>query len=273
MSYKEILIVVTPETKAVGPYALSVAAALQARAKVGCVVVDPVVPSYVIPEMPAEILRNARASAREDAQTALDAVMQHARSQDVHAETLIVQGLLDSAAGELARMARYSDLAVIEQPGPDDRNGEPITLETLLFGSGRPLLIVPYIQRAPMKLDRVIVAWDESATAARAVGAAMPLLERAKGIEVVTVGDAKKADRDGAAHLAATFQARGLEAEAKWLNNIGDVANTMLSHAADTGADLVVMGGYGHSKLREFILGGATRGMLATMTVPVLMMH
>jgi nucleotide-binding universal stress UspA family protein len=273
MSYREMLIAVTPETKAVGPYALSVAAAFGAHARLGCLVVDPVVPSYVIPEMPAEILQNARASARSDAQAALDVLRAQAREADVEVEPLVVQGMLDSAAGELTRMARYADLAVIEQPGPDDRNGEPIVLETLLFGSGRPLLVVPYIQRKPMKLDRVIVAWDESATAARAVGAAMPLLERAGQIEVVTVGDSRKADRDSPAQLAASLSRRGPNAQPKWLNNVGDVANTMLSHAADTGADLVVMGGYGHSRLREFILGGATRGMLSTMTVPVLMMH
>lgn len=273
MSYKDLLVVLSPEAKAVGSYAVSVANLLGARAKAGCIVIDPVVPSYVIPEMPSEILQNARAAARADAETALAAFKASAAEAGLETRSVVVQGMLDSAAAELTRMARYADLAIIEQPGSDAANGEPIVLETVLFGSGRPLLIVPYIQRRPISLDRVIVAWDESATAARAVGAAMPLLERAKAVEVVTVEGGGTGERESEGHLATYLEAHGVHAKGKWLTSVGNVADTILSHAADSGADLVVMGGYGHSRLREFVLGGATRGMLATMTVPVLMMH
>jgi nucleotide-binding universal stress UspA family protein len=273
MSYKDLLVVLSPEAKAVGPFAASVAALFGARVKGACIVVDPVVPSYVIPEMPSEILQNARAAARADAEAALNGFKASASKASIETRSLVVQGMLDSAAAELTRMARYADLTIIEQPESNASNGEPIVLETVLFGSGRPLLIVPYIQRKPISLNRVIVAWDESATAARAVGAAMPLLEQAKHVEVVTVEGGGTGGRESDGHLASYFEAHGIHAQGKWLSNVGNVADTILSHAADNGADLVVMGGYGHSRLREFILGGATRGMLATMTVPVLMMH
>jgi nucleotide-binding universal stress UspA family protein len=273
MSYRDLLVVLSPEANAVGAYAASVAGVFGARTKAACIVVDPVVPSYVIPEMPSEILQNARAAARADANKALEDYKAMATGAGVETRGVVVQGMLDTAAAELTRMARYADLAIIEQPEPEAANGEPIVLETVLFGSGRPLLIVPYIQRKPISLDRVIVAWDESATAARAVGAAMPMLERAKMVEVVTVEAGGTGGRDSGGHLASYLEGHGLRAEGKWLTSVGNVADTILSHAADSGTDLVVMGGYGHSRLREFILGGATRGMLATMTVPVLMMH
>jgi len=273
MSYKDLLVALSPEAKAVGAYAASVAAVFGARTKAACIVVDQVVPSYVIPEMPSEILRNARAAARADADKAIEDYKATAGEAGVETRGVVIQGMLDSAAAELTRAARYADLSVIEQPQQDAANGEPVVLEAVLFGSGRPLLIVPYIQRKPLSLDRVIVAWDESATAARAVGAAMPLLERAKLVEVVTVENGDTGARESAGHLASYLEGHGLRAEGKWLTSVGNVADTILSHAADSGADLVVMGGYGHSRLREFILGGATRGMLATMTVPVLMMH
>ncbi len=273
MSYKDLLVVLSPEAKSVGPYAASVASAFGARVKAACVVADPVVPSYVIPEMPSEILENARASARVEAETALNAFASTAKEAGVESHSLVIQGMLDSSAGEVTRLARYADLAIVEQPGTDSDHGEEIVLETLLFGSGRPLLIVPYIQRKPFTVDNVIIAWDGGATASRAVAAAMPAIERAKRVEVVSVGEGGRADREDGEMLARYLEGHGVRAQGKWLNSVGDVTDTILSHAADTGADLVVMGGYGHSRLREFILGGATRGMLRTMTVPVLMMH
>lgn len=273
MSYKDLLVVLSPDAGAVGPYAASVAQVFGAHSKGACVIVDPVVPSYVIPEIPSEILQSARTAARADAETALNAFKATSSEAGIETRSVVIQGMLDNAAAELTRMARYADLTIIEQPGPDAFNGEPIILETILFGSGRPLLIVPYIQRKPISLDRVIVAWNESATAARAVSAAMPLLEQARAVEVVTVEGGGTGGRGSDGHLAGYLKAHGIEAEAKWLTSVGNVADTILSHAADSGADLVVMGGYGHSRLREFVLGGATRGMLATMTVPVLMMH
>jgi nucleotide-binding universal stress UspA family protein len=134
---------------------------------------------------------------------------------------------------------------------------------------------VPYIQQAPLKLDRVLVAWDGSHGSTRAIGDAMPFLRRAKTIDIVTVSNSRtKKDEVPGVEIGHHLARHGLEVEVRQLVAEGvDVANTLLSYAADNAVDFMVMGGYGHSRLREFMLGGATRGILQTMTVPTLMAH
>jgi nucleotide-binding universal stress UspA family protein len=147
--------------------------------------------------------------------------------------------------------------------------------ESTLFGSGRPVIIVPYIQKAPLKLDRVMVCWDGSRPAARAVADAMPFLEWANQVEVVIVTNEPRKNNeiegvDVGQHLAR----HGLNVEVRRIprGNI-DVADALLSHAADSGIDFMVMGGYGHSRMREFVLGGVTRSIFHSATVPTLMSH
>lgn len=273
MSYKEFLVVLNPEAKAVGPYAASVAKAFEGRTRVASVAIDPTMPSYVIPEMPSDVLEQARAASREEAQARLASYEAKAGEVGVDVDGFVMQGMIDRSAVQLERLARYYDLTIIEQPGADREKGGPIFVEALLFGSGRPLLVVPYIQRAPMKLDHVIVAWDESATAAKAVTAAMPLLMRAATVEVVGVSTGAEGERERGERLAKVLAGHGIKTKSRLLTDVGSVSDSILSHAADNGADLLVMGGYGHSRMRELILGGATRGILQSMTVPVLMMH
>jgi nucleotide-binding universal stress UspA family protein len=150
-----------------------------------------------------------------------------------------------------------------------------LIVEGALFGSGRPVVVVPYIQKSSAKLNRVMIAWDASRAAARAVGDAMPFLKRAKAIDVVIVASERaKSDEVPGADIGQHLARYNLNVEVKRIVATDtDVANTLLSHAADTSADFIVMGGYGHSRLREFILGGATRGILQSMTIPVLMSH
>jgi nucleotide-binding universal stress UspA family protein len=127
----------------------------------------------------------------------------------------------------------------------------------------------------PLKLDHVMVCWDSGRAAARAIGDAMPLLQRAGRIEVVIVtNESGKQDQIEGADIGTHLARHGLNVELKRipLGDI-DVAATLLSHAADEGVDFIVMGGYGHSRLREFVLGGVTRSILRSMTAPVLMSH
>jgi nucleotide-binding universal stress UspA family protein len=134
---------------------------------------------------------------------------------------------------------------------------------------------VPYIHKEPIKLDRVLVCWDGSVTAARAIGDAMPFLERAGKVEVIIVsGEEAKSGEVPGADMGAHLARHGIKVEVKQIVAADeDVGNTILSYAADFGASFLVMGGYGHSRLREFVLGGATRGILESMTVPALMAH
>jgi nucleotide-binding universal stress UspA family protein len=174
-----------------------------------------------------------------------------------------------------SRIARRFDLSVVAQAEPEKSAVEEVIAEAALFESGRPVIVVPYIQKGPFKLDQVMVCWDGSRAAARAIGDAVPLLKQSKRVEIVIVANERgKEDEIAGADLGEHLARHDLNVEVKRtvLGDI-DVADILLSHAADSGADFMVMGGYGHSRLREFVLGGVTRSIFRTMTVPVLMAH
>ena len=144
-----------------------------------------------------------------------------------------------------------------------------------MFESGRPLIVVPYIQE--LQLDRMICCWDGSRAATRAIHDALPLLVKAGTVDLLIALNEKTSGRENeirgveiARHLArhgVTLQIQTIEAA-----DI-DVTNAILSYAANRSAQLIVMGGYGHSRLRQIVLGGVTRDMLKSMTVPVFMSH
>jgi nucleotide-binding universal stress UspA family protein len=173
------------------------------------------------------------------------------------------------------RIARRFDLAVAAQDDPDKPVSETPVVEGALFESGRPLIVVPYIHKAGMGLDQVMACWDGSRPAARAVADAMPLLARANNVDLVIVeGDRAKSDEMPGADMAQHLARHGLKVAIERIPRGSlEVKDALLNYAADSAADLIVMGGYGHSRMREFILGGVTRGMLESMTVPTLMSH
>jgi nucleotide-binding universal stress UspA family protein len=181
-------------------------------------------------------------------------------------------------ASTLARHARYADLAVLGQEGAGDQKvvigGLP---DTVALTCGRPVLVVPYIgvQTSPGK--HVIVAWNGSREAARAVNDALPILMGADKVEVMCAnperGELEDADLPGA-DLCLHLARHGVKAEAQMLVATDlEVGDLLLSRAADHGADLIVMGAYGHARWREVVLGGVTRQLLEQMTVPVFMSH
>lgn len=186
----------------------------------------------------------------------------------------------DDAGAALVLQARYSDLVVIGQLNPADYS--PILRadfqEYVLMNSGRPVLFVPYAGHFPQLGKRVLVAWDGSMEATRAVSASIPLLQRADLVQVLVFDSGWPTDTHGeqpGTDIALYLARHGIKVEVseqKMPADI-DVGNALLSHAADFGADLIVMGGYGHTRFREVLLGGVTRTVLASMTVPVLMSH
>jgi nucleotide-binding universal stress UspA family protein len=137
------------------------------------------------------------------------------------------------------------------------------------------VIFVPYIQKEGLKLDRVMVCWDGSRAATRAIADSLPFLQKAKQVEIVMVANkAGKDDEIPGVDLGQHLARHGLKVDVKRITSPDiDIPSTILSYAADSSADMIVMGGYGHSRLREFILGGVTRGILETMTVPALMSH
>jgi nucleotide-binding universal stress UspA family protein len=180
-----------------------------------------------------------------------------------------------AATRSVTEMSRLYDLNIVAQPDRSNPSQTDFLSEAVLFGSGRPVLMVPYITVAPIKTDRVLICWDGGLPAARAMHNAMPFLRKAKTIDVVTVNEQQNANgKASSAALISHLARRDLAATAYRLTaDAPNIHNAILSLAADNNSDLIVMGGYGHSRLREFILGGTTRGMFETMTVPTLVSH
>jgi nucleotide-binding universal stress UspA family protein len=209
------------------------------------------------------------------AKAAIDQFEEAARRAGISYSSEILDSTLGPAGGILAQTARLYDLTIVGQPDSSAPTCDDMLPEAVLFGSGRPILLVPYIHRGPLKIDNAMICWDGSRTAARAVHDSLPFLRMADKIEVVTVDEAKTMqDAVSAAALTAHLDRHNLQARIERLTSAEiSVHNAILSYAADRNIDFIVMGGYGHSQLREFILGGVTRGIFESLTVPALMAH
>jgi len=275
-AFKDLLLLTRQGTEAGNRYALWLADMCGARLTVASPVVSPVLPPMISSEMPGDLLSRMQEEIKNDARGALDAFLESAKQTDVNVETLMLEVPSGDLGREVSRLAQYFDATVLEQPNserPDTSN----VIEAVLFGSGRPILIVPYIiLHVPSQLRTVLVAWNEGRLAARAIADALPLLQMADRVEVVTVsGTNPRGSRHGSADMMAQHLAQhGIKADMKALaRGDVDIGNTLVSYAADVSADLIVMGAYGHSRLREIVLGGTTRTILQSMPVPVLMAH
>jgi nucleotide-binding universal stress UspA family protein len=255
-------------------YATSIAAMFGAHITGVSFVYEPVIPDGMLGGVPVDLIelqRQENSKAANDAISRFDAA---AKKAGLSAETRLLDATFGGAATSFAQISRRFDLVVVGQAQRERGPADDLVIEGALFESGRPLVVVPYIQTRGITLERVLACWDGSRTAARAIGDAMPLLERAKAVEVVIVAEERKCEEMTGANMNAHLVRHGVAASVKRIAK-GDIAiqDALLSYAADSGADFMVMGGYGHSRLREFILGGVTRGILASMTLPVLMSH
>jgi nucleotide-binding universal stress UspA family protein len=266
---------VTKKDNAAGDYAVSVAAALQAHLTAVAFIYDPIMPISDGGYIPAEVIETQRVDNEAAARATITNFTALTDRAGVSAEPLILNASFAGAADQFARLARRFDLAIVGQAEPGMRTIEQIIGETTLFESGRPMIMVPYVQKASFKIDNVMICWDGSRAAARAVADVIAILGKSGRVEVVIVTNepGKREEADGAdigQHLAR----HGLKVEVHRIYGGGiDVADALLSHAADSGADFIVMGGYGHSRLREFVLGGVTRSIFQSLTVPVLLSH
>jgi nucleotide-binding universal stress UspA family protein len=226
----------------------------------------------------------------------LDAMMTAARSEQVaraeaageaFREMLRREGLKGewrSVEGETAAVlslhARYADLTILDQPNdaaPFKGSSPDAVLVNVMMSSGRPLLAVPYAGNFDHVGDHVLVAWNASREATRAVNDAMPLLRGAKAVTVLAVNPRHGIEGHGdvpAADIALHLARHGVKAEAAHTvaTDISE-GDALLSYAADIGVDLIVCGGYGHSRAREMVFGGVTRTLLQEMTVPMFFSH
>jgi len=181
-------------------------------------------------------------------------------------------------AQSLVRHAHCSDLTVLTQADPrtpDHRAAQALVEQVVLYGA-RPTLILPYAGRFAKVGGNALVAWDDSREAARALSDALPLLRLAERVQVISWSEGSsdiKTLRPRLAALNQWLKRQGVSADLRVETSDIGIADTMLSRAADLSADLIVMGAYGHARWTERVLGGATRGLLTSMTVPVLMSH
>ncbi|MCC7283275.1 MAG: universal stress protein [Acetobacteraceae bacterium] len=217
-----------------------------------------------------------RADALEDAakvETAFRAAMERA---GIAGEWRLVE---DGASAAFTLHARHADLVLLGQEDVESpmQHRQDLLIEQLLFGAGRPVLLAPARGRFTTAGTRALIAWNGSREATRALHDALPLIAGAEAVTLAVIDPDIVGGRTGpqpGADIARHLARHGLAVDVAVLASGGeDEVDVLLRTATERGADLLVMGGYGHARLREMILGGVTRGMLRRMNLPVLMSH
>ena len=282
MAFKDLLLQLSsyPERTPQEPIeqAVRLAELLGARMSALTFEIDIHVPSnplaVAVLDVPAMIAAEESKSA-SNAKNLVNAFSAAAEKQGVAAEHFIEQCAPAQVPDVVVEYARLRDLTIIPVGEPAVFQ-QPIA-ETVIFGSGRPVLILPDDRQKfkPISLDTLGIAWDFSGPAARAIADALPLLQRAQSIRVVTVTnektiEARRRGSDLARHLAVHGVEVILEEEDAAGRAVGEVLD---AYCRERELNLLVMGAYGHSRAREFILGGATRSILRTPPLPVLLSH
>lgn len=257
-------------------FAITVAEAFDAHLAGVAFAYAPEFPGYVMLEMPPNIVAEMVEESKRAAEAAIRRFEEAAKRSLLSAERRLVRTIGVQAPALFAALARRFDLGIFLQTSPGGVANDDM-IESSLFESGRPVIVVPYIHKDGLKLDRVVCCWDGGRAAARAINDALPLLAKAAKVDLLIIENDKTKNEtteirgvEVASHLARHDV--NVEIEIIPAPDI-DVADAILSHVADEAATLIVMGGYGHAKLREVILGGVTRAMLKSMTVPVFMSH
>ena len=218
-------------------------------------------------------IERQRAAERATAATAIFET--EARRAGIAYECRSIEDLPGQAAVSIAAAARLYDLAVVLQPEAERDAFDQTTSTEVLLQAGGPVLFVPHIFRGDLRAKRIGICWDGSRLAGRALRDARPFLSRADSIVTISINEAQVTPAEASAQKLVRHLARaGLPTMLIELTTAhSEIEPSILSLAADENLDLLVMGAYGHSRLQEGILGGVTREMLKTMTVPTLMSH
>ncbi len=282
MAVKDLLVVVDVSPRSAARMELAARLAIQHNAHLtGLHVIDIPSANYFygaampfVPTNPEEIVERIRAEAVEAAKPVEAAFRECLRRNGIEGEWRLAEGAPPATA---TLHARYADLTIVGQPNRDEPQDADAVLVTTVMTSGRPVLAVPFVGEFPTIGERVLVAWNASREAARALNDALPLLLNAKQVTILAINPQRGVGGHGdvpAADIALHLARHGLKAEAAHTvaRDIAD-GEALLSYAADIGADLIVAGAYGHSRARELVFGGVTRTLIAEMTAPVLFSH
>lgn len=275
MSLKDLLVIADNDPTHAARLDIALALAAEHHAHLtGLHVMPPLTPIYGDMPVPETVEKMQRLELEDAARRAAAVFAERAGRATVSTEWRVAEGDIVRVASE---HARYADLTVLPQ-GMDlgfasaDLARLP---QELALGVGRPVLVIPRYGSFPKVGGRVLVAWNGSREATRAVHDALPLLRRAEQVTVLSIDpDADAERRLPGADVSLHLTRHGVTVQAATIAG-ADVAvgDLLLSYVADHDIDLIVMGAYGHTRLREMVLGGATRTLLRHMTVPVLMSH
>jgi nucleotide-binding universal stress UspA family protein len=279
MSFKTLLTVITDPSHLTETLNQSVAltTALDAHLDVLCIGVDRTQTGYYYAGMNAAVLQETLNQARDDATGLAKSAKQHLDASGLRWGVTEAVCQLADVARFVAAHARFADLAVVPRPYGEDRGIElePV-VEGALFEGQSPVIVLPDGGPELKMPEKVAIGWNESAEALRAVRSALPFLSAAQTVHIVVIDPPKHGPTrsDPGGQLSQFLARHDVKVEIDVLSKtMPRVSDVMRRHVTDINADLVVMGAYGHSRFREAILGGATRNMLETCEVPVLMAH
>ena len=280
MSYKTILV----SLNEVGRLAELVAAAVDLARQTG----GHVAGLYVIPavqvypsvgfEAAPQVFEGNRSFFKDNGARVKQAFEEAMRREGLSFDFHQIDAHTPVIADEVVASGRVADLVIVSTTNPEEITGvERDFVEQTVMALGRPVIVLPYKGRATVSLNEVIIGWDGGREAARATFDALPLLKKAGKVRVVRIDPQKDPSLRGSvagADLAEALARHGVKAEAQDYPTDGqDEGQALMRCAEDSGAGLIVMGAYGHSRLAEFIFGGATRFVLNRLVRPVLMSH
>lgn len=274
MSFKNILVALAPgaKTDSGRDFAVSMGAALKAHVKACCYAIEPQLGREGWMDLPAELVETHLTELTKEAESSAKKFLEAAKRAKVQASHETYRAPLAAAKESFAKLASVHDVTVVAQSSKGLEHVGDVLTEAALFSSGRPLIVVPKSGAGDFSSDRLLIAWDGSAHAARAVAFSMPILALAKKIEVLVVGDKSKAKSSRAKDIVTNLERHGFDVELTCRSGEDD-AGIIAREAKVGSASLLVMGGFGHSRLRELIFGGVTRYMLTNARLPVLLAH
>lgn len=279
MPYKDLLVYLDDDKHCAQRTQVAIALAKRhnARLKGVTFALNWPIPAYVGIEMPVDFGEAQQKVTDISASTITIAFDEAAKEAGLEYSSEIISCNVARAPALLAFHARHADITFMGQPDPDEEDAgfHETLLDNVLFGSGRPVYAVPYIGKPKMKIRKAVIAWDGGKKASRALNDALPLLKDRAEVIVLVVNPEKRRTAHGenpGEDIAAHLKRHGINVTVDCqVNTSLAPATIILNYLADCGADLLVMGAYGHSRLRERAFGGVTNTIMHQMTVPVFM--
>lgn len=279
MSYKDLLVHLDDSDICAARVAAAVALAKRDGARLTgiALALESTISTYIGIDFPSSLTEAQQEIVQQAAESAVEKFEATASEAGVEFVSRIIKCPGTKAPARMAFFARHADLIFVGQPNPDTKakDFQEALLENVLHNSGRPVYIVPYIGRYKAKVRRAVIAWDGGKKAVRAVNDAIPMLKARKNVDVLVINPKERSDDFGGKqgeNLVDHLARYGVNAKVVVKVNPDLSVDTIIqNHISDSGADLLVMGAFGHSRLREKAFGGVTESILHQMIVPVLL--